>query len=388
VSEPVSDRASGGQPSDPVLRIVQREIVVLTVLCVVAVLGFLLTRAAAAANRELRLRDAAFWYQSGQQHLAAGDPADAVAALRRATAIDRDNRRYRLDLAHALASDRRDDAARQVLLGLREATPEDPEVNLQLARLEVRRNDLTSAVRYYQNALYGLWSGDPAGPRRLVRIELIQYLLAHGQRARGLSELLILTANLPDDPDAHQEAGQLFLDADEPRRALEEFRRVLRADSGNGAALAGAGEAAFRLGDYASARRYLQGSDLSSAREAMREIADLVLERDPLRPGLSLPRRLERVVMDVERAKHLLESCRISTGRRPSDATLDALTSETRALEPKLSLKVLRRSPETVDRAMDLIYRVTQQTVDVCAEATRLDRALLIIGHRRDAERQ
>jgi Flp pilus assembly protein TadD len=388
VSEPVSDRASGGQPSDPVLRIVQREIVVLTVLCVVAVLGFLLTRAAAAANRELRLRDAAFWYQSGQQHLAAGDPADAVAALRRATAIDRDNRRYRLDLAHALASDRRDDAARQVLLGLREATPEDPEVNLQLARLEVRRNDLTSAVRYYQNALYGLWSGDPAGPRRLVRIELIQYLLAHAQRARGLSELLILTANLPDDPDAHQEAGQLFLDADEPRRALEEFRRVLRADSGNGAALAGAGEAAFRLGDYASARRYLQGSDLSSAREAMREIADLVLERDPLRPGLSLPARHERVVLDVDRARHLLERCRTSPGRRPSDATLDALTSEIRTLEPRLSLKGLRRSPEIVDRAVDLVYRVAQQTVDVCADATTLDRALLIIGRRRDAERQ
>ena len=102
----------------------------------------------------------AAWYVAGEHHLASGRTESAIRALRRATAINRDNRTYRLALAGALAADRQDDAARQVLLGVRESTPEDPEVNVQLARLEARHDDLTGALRYYQNAVYGTWSAD------------------------------------------------------------------------------------------------------------------------------------------------------------------------------------------------------------------------------------
>ena len=84
----------------------------------------------------------------GEHHLAGGQTEPAIRALRRATAINRDNRTYRLALAAALAADRQDDAARQVLLGVRELTPEDPDVNVQLARLEgaPRRSDWDGAV--------------------------------------------------------------------------------------------------------------------------------------------------------------------------------------------------------------------------------------------------
>ena len=115
---------------------VHREIVVLVVLCTLVAVGFVFTRAAAGANRALRLRDATAWYEAGERYLAGGQTQSAIRALRRATAINRDNRTYRLALAAALAADRQDDAARQVLLGVRELTPEDPEVNVQLARLE------------------------------------------------------------------------------------------------------------------------------------------------------------------------------------------------------------------------------------------------------------
>ena len=70
------------------------------------------------------------WYNAGEHHLADGRTETAIKALRRATAISRDNRTYRVALAAALAADRQDDAARQVLLGVRELTPEDPEVNV------------------------------------------------------------------------------------------------------------------------------------------------------------------------------------------------------------------------------------------------------------------
>ena len=115
----------------------------LVVLCAAVVVGLVLTRAAARANRTIRLRDASSWYNAGEHHLADGRTEAAIKALRRATAISRDNRTYRLALAAALAADRQDDAARQVLLGVRESTPEDPEVNVQLARLEARHDDLT-----------------------------------------------------------------------------------------------------------------------------------------------------------------------------------------------------------------------------------------------------
>jgi Flp pilus assembly protein TadD len=48
--------------------------------------------------------------------LANGQTESAIRSLRRATAINGDNGTYRLALAAALAADRQDDSARQVLL--------------------------------------------------------------------------------------------------------------------------------------------------------------------------------------------------------------------------------------------------------------------------------
>jgi predicted Zn-dependent protease len=131
-------------------------------------------------------------------------------------------------------------------------------VNVQLARLEARRDDVTGTVRYYQNALYGSWRIDQGDARRQVRVELIRYLLAHDQRGRALSELLVLEGNLPDDARLQTEAGRLFLEAGEPHRGLERFRQVLRSDPKNKSALTGAGEAAFEVGDYTSAQRFFR----------------------------------------------------------------------------------------------------------------------------------
>jgi hypothetical protein len=46
---------------------VHRELVVLTTLTVIVVAGFLLTRAAARANHELRLGDARLWFAAGER---------------------------------------------------------------------------------------------------------------------------------------------------------------------------------------------------------------------------------------------------------------------------------------------------------------------------------
>jgi tetratricopeptide (TPR) repeat protein len=367
-------------------RFVHREIVVLVVLSAMVVAGFLLTRAAAGANRRLRLGDAVAWYNIGQGHLAGGQTEAAIRSLRRAAAIDRDNRNYRLALAAAFAADRQDEPAKQVLLAVRESTPEDPEVNAQLARLEARHDDATGAVQHYQNALYGSWRIDQGDARRQVRVELIRYLLVHDEHARALSELLVLEANLPHDARLQTEAGQLFLDAGEPRRGLERFRQVLRSDSKNESALTGAGEAAFEIGDYTSAQRFLRAVTSPSSRVLMlRAITDLVLTNDPLRPGLSLRQRQERVMSGFRHALEALDDCVVK--QPASDSAFESLRAEASALAPELEAGKLRRKPESIKTALNLIYRIEQQTVDVCGQEAPLDRALLLIVRRHEADR-
>jgi tetratricopeptide (TPR) repeat protein len=366
---------------------VHREIVVLVVLSALVVAGVLLTRAAAAAHRRLRLADAVAWYDAGERQLARGQTETAIQSLRRAAMINRDNQSYRLALAAALATDHQDDPARQVLLGVRDSTPEDPDVNLQLARLEARRDDVTAAVRYYQNALLGSWRFDRSDARRQVRVELIRYLLGHERRGRALSELLVLEGSLPDDARLQTEVGQLFLEAGEPRRGLERFRQALRSDPTNEAALTGAGEAAFDAGDYASARRFWRAVTSPSSRVSeLRAIADLVLTRDPLRPGLSERERLERAKSGLTRALEALDDCIVE---QPAGAsTFESLRAEASSLEPEFESGRLRRKPESIDLALNLIYRIEQQALDDCGQGQPCDRALLLIARRHELDQR
>jgi cytochrome c-type biogenesis protein CcmH/NrfG len=101
----------------------------------------------------MSLRDAAEWYRRGQQQLQGGRVDAAIEALRHATVRDRTNKDYVLALARALAVDHEDEAARGVLLTLRESAPEDAEINLELARLAAHRQDVTEAVHFFHNAL-------------------------------------------------------------------------------------------------------------------------------------------------------------------------------------------------------------------------------------------
>ena len=238
--------------------LIHRETLQLSALIVLAIAAFLLTRAVAASNRDMSVRDAAEWFRRGRQAMDAGRVDEAIDALRRATVRDRDDKRYVLALAQALALKRDDDGARSVLLTLRESEPEDPDINLQLARLAAARQDVTEALRFYHNALYAPWPAEQADARRRVRLELIRFLLTHGQGGRAVSELLALSTDLPDDSALRLEVAQLFARAGDNGHALEQFQRILRTAPQDGEALAGAGQAAFRLGDYPAAVRYLR----------------------------------------------------------------------------------------------------------------------------------
>ena len=365
--------------------LIHREIGQLGILIAVAISAFLLTRLVAANNREMNLRDAAEWYRRGEEAMSSGHLDDAIAALRRAAVRDRTERRYLLALARALALKPDPDAARAVLLTLRESAPEDPEINLQLARLAATRSDVTEAVRYYHNALYAPWSPDEAATRRAIRLELIRFLLTHDQPGRAHSELVALSADLPDEAPVHLEVAKLFVQAGDNIDALDQFRRVLRLDPSNDDALVGAGQAAFRLGNYADARTYLRRAPADdTAVVQTREVVDFVLSDDPLAKRLGSAERRRRLVDDFAYVRERLLACAEQMVDAESRDSASALRAEAEAFDGQLAASPALEQ-DTVETGVDLIYRMEDLIVRRCGPPTAHDQALVLIGRQHGA---
>jgi len=371
-------------------RIVRRDILLLVLLSAIAVVSFLFTRAMAAKEREIDAREAAAWFAKGEEQLRTGDTRGALDSFRKATSRDRDNRTYVLALANALAATGHSEEAGQALLRLRESSPENAEINLYLARLAAKRGDVAEAVRYYHNSLYGLWSGRQIDQnQRQVRVELIHFLLDHQESSRALSEVLVLATEIPDDDPAGQtEVGQLFLKAGDAQHALKHFVSAIALDRNNSAALAGAGNAAFDLGDYVAASRYLgaasaQGRSSESDQQLL-DTAKMILSNDPLAPHLAREERNRRVLVDFGQSLRRLQSClnQRSSKTNSTSSGLEQLQADALAMQSKLQMRNLRRGPELLRAGMELISKIEETTNASCGEAEGLDRALLLIGRK------
>ena len=285
----------------------------LVALLVCTSLAFVGTRAAAVHAHTVALRDAAEWNRRGLAALAGGDTTAAIESLRHATQRDRRNQTYALRLADALAMNGERDAAERIVRALREASPEDAAINLQLARLLAARGD-QDAVHYYHIATYSPSVG--AATPQAIRVELIRFLLDHGDRARAADELVAARANAEDTADAHVTLGDLFARAGEWKQAGSEFERALTVDSHSEPALEGAGTAAYETGDYAGAVKWLSRATAATGEVAQRrDVARLVLADDPLRPRLSREVRRERLQSLVERFNSRLLAC--APGEQP-----------------------------------------------------------------------
>jgi tetratricopeptide (TPR) repeat protein len=362
---------------------VHREIVLLAILVAIAVAAFVVTRRFAAANEAMRVRDAETWYAAGQQALERRDVDAAVTALRRATARNPGAVTYRLALAQALTDAQQDDAARQLLLGLREAQPEDSETNLRLARLERRRADTVAASRYYEAAILGLWKAEQRPAQHQVRTEFIQFLLSHGERDRALSELLVVEGSLGENDAPHLQAAEMFLQAGDPARALTHFERALKANPGSQPALAGAGEAAFALGDYEGAHRYLQSlaADTDRTKE-LRTLTDLVIAGDPLAPRLTPAERSRRVQSALSRTIDRVDGCRARTPSGSAEPELAAVLEDARPFMNTLVGKGGAFTHDQIETTFDVVVRGERLAERVCGSPDPLDRALLLIASR------
>ena len=135
---------------------------------------FCVTRAVAASNRDMSLRDAAEWFRRGQEAMQSGRVDDAIDSLRRATVRNRDDKRYVLALAQALALKHDTEAARSVLMTLRESEPEDRGDQPPAGPPRGRRGRTSpKRVRFYHNALYAPWPLEQADAtaRRATRAD-------------------------------------------------------------------------------------------------------------------------------------------------------------------------------------------------------------------------
>jgi predicted Zn-dependent protease len=323
------------------------------------------------------------WFREGEQQVRAGDLKRAIESFRKATSNDSDNRQYVIALANALAAAGHDEEARQALLRLRETSPENAQINLYLARLAAKRGDVAETTRYYENALYGLWTGTQVDEeRRKVRVELIRFLLDHDQRSGALSEALVLGTESPlDDPGAQTEAGQLLLEAGDAQHALKYFMRVIALNRTNAVALAGAGNAAFQLGNYVEARRYLEAALAESPKLAsgaqLLTLTKMILSHDPLEPYLRREERNRRLLADFEQSHRRLQSCLEQQSGKKYD--LQALQADAQEMQPELRPKNLQHDPELLRAGMELICKIEQATSVGCGDPVALDRALLLV---------
>jgi tetratricopeptide (TPR) repeat protein len=347
------------------------------------------------ANQQARGRKL---YAQGLTQASAAHYDDAIATFRAALTCDPTNSQYQLSLARALRDSndpRRLDEAESYLIALWQRTPQDAAVNLALARVAAHRGSIEDATRYYHNAMYGVWNSDPDANRDKARIELIQFLLKKNAPDKAESELMALATALPPDPAGHLQAAQLFAQAGDYAGALAQYQDVLRLDPANPSALAGAGEAAYRSGNYATAQRYLQAAVNANPEDAnsIQRLASagLILRSNPFHSHISDAERNRRITAAFAQAETRLTECAQQTGvdfTATSASPLSSLQSRWTAAHPNLAR--LRSPAETdlPDSLMDVVFQIEQQTAATCGPPQGLDLALLLISQKREAASQ
>jgi tetratricopeptide (TPR) repeat protein len=371
---------------------IQREPLLLAGLVVVIAAFFSLTTFAAHAYHRKQEQFAVRWYRRGEDALRRSHPAEAVEDFRNALAYSREIDLYRLRLAQALMSDHRPQEARAHLLSLWEKEPGDGTLNLELARLAVVWGDTPQAIRYYHAAIYGVWPDNPAEHRLQIRFELSEYLLQRHtiQDAKDVqAELVALAAELPpQDATAQTRLGTLLVQAGLYARALAAFRNALNDQPNLMPALEGAGGAAFRMGEYETARHYLlpfvgQRPKDEHSLELL-NLSELVLKLDPSRRGLSSGDRAHRALHDFQLALARAETCANSPEAASADNGLTALVRQAKSMAS--SEKLLARNPDEIEKTMNLTFRLEHAAAQ-CGPPGLEDKALALLGAQREASR-
>jgi tetratricopeptide (TPR) repeat protein len=369
-----------------------REPVILALLTGLAAVSFLAVTGLSRLHEAQQESLAVEWSSRGLDDLNAGRYTVAIPEFRTALEYARDSDDYQLSLAQALLGMHRTDEAYAYLINLWDRQPENGVVNLELARIAVERNQTDRALRFYHNALYATWPANQETARRKARLELIDYLLRISARTQAESELIALGANVGEDAAQQEHLGELLLRVQDNGRALAAFRESLKLEPVNPTADAGAGLAAFNLGMYPAAERYLQGAVAAApgaaASAALLKATRSVLRLDPYRPQISAAER-DRIVVDAfNAAGDRLKACGAlndaQTKQEPpatgSNAALNDLAEQWTRMQPQISVRVLRANQDLANTAMNLALQIESQKNTGCGGTTEADKALALVA--------
>jgi len=358
--------------------------IVLLFCAVLLVILFAITGFVSRAFHRKQKALAESWFAQGDANLAEGHARDARDAYRNALIFEPQNSVYQLHLARALAAFGRADQSRAYLLNLYTQAPGAGEVNLELARLAASDGDREAATHFYHGAIYGAWDDDPAGASLRARLELCKFLVNQGDLTQAESELIALAANVPPDrTDLLRETGDLFLNAGDANRALNEYQRVLHSDRDDPEALAGAGRSAYRLGDYSQAESYLErasrqktnGTDIAP----MLETSRMVVGGDPLAPGLPDRERARRTVAALAQAISRADGCKKSNAVHDTTPLVALAEKSRKQRESDWSERELRAHPERIILATAAAFDLEVESDRECGAAQGQDAALELI---------
>jgi len=331
---------------------------------------------------------AAEWSTRGEAAYRDGRAGEAVDDFRSALMYAREDRGLRLRLARALVADGRGAEARGHLLTLWQDEPGNAPVNLELARIAAREGNLADATRYYHAAIEGAWNAQAERRRRESRLELADYLVSAGESARARPELVALSADATDDLALRKTIASLFARAGQSASAESAYEQVLSVTPNDTEALSGAGEAAFRSGDYAKAARYLARavSRGESQPDVVRDaaVAQLVLDVDPSQRRLGMTGRATRAGRAYETATMRLTEC---LALHPESVDLHALSARVERIAPRAQARAVARNPDDIETLMETVFDVETATARACGEPTGMDRALYLIALARKTER-
>ena len=375
--------------------VLQDTLALLTILAftaVLAVLTWLLFRSFSQHQWDAAAR----WKRRGELALQAGHPKVAVYDLRAALAYAPGDRATQIELAGALEQAGMLQEATAYFNTLWDREPGSGMINQELARLAVRQQQMASALEHYHAAIYGNWEGDGTVRRRQVRLELVRYLIQQNRFGEARDELLIAAGNDPRTPSL-LEVSALLEQAHAPADALREYREIATRHPVSVAALEGAGQNAYTLGRYRSARTYLERA--LAAGNAAHPLSGRALAETNFRnasavlaiypsPQLGQRERLDRVVRAHRTAHRRFLDCaqKLATPPAASDATpappdpLAALRARWDAAHQHLSAAEMVDNPQLEQAAMQLVYDTEQITSHLCGEPTGEDAALLRIA--------
>jgi tetratricopeptide (TPR) repeat protein len=325
------------------------------------------------------------WFMRGVADLQAKKFDAAATEFRAALLYSRDDYSYQLNLAEALIGLGHSGEASAYLMNLWDREPENGVVNLGLARIAGQQGRTQDAVRYYHDAVYAVWPNDQESKRRDARLELIELLLRMHEPAEAQAELIALAENMGDDPNGQEHIGDVFMRAGDFAHALAAYRVALKADHRNPTALAGAGSAAFELGQFPLAEHYLQAAlavrPNDSASSDLLKTTETVLHIDPFRRQIPAQQRDKNIVLAFNAAGQRLKACPLPNGNTGEPAgSLESLSNEWATLKRRVNVEELRRDANLPEQAMDLVFRIERETSIVCGTPSGTDLALLLIS--------